>query len=50
MTRILDRWGTAMAGLRGEELRDAIAAAEGRTVLAELVAGAAPLAQVLVAR
>jgi hypothetical protein len=43
VTRILDRWGTAMAGLRGEELRDAIAAAEGRTVLAELVAGAAPL-------
>lgn len=41
--RILDRYGADLADLRGEALRDAVAAAEGRTLLAELVAGARPL-------
>jgi hypothetical protein len=43
MTRLLDRFGPGLAGLRGGGLRDAVAASEGRVVLAETVAGAAPL-------
>ena len=43
MTRLLDRFGPDLAALRGDELRDAIRASEGRTVLAEVVAPAAPL-------
>lgn len=42
-TRLLDRWGADLAGLEGAELVDAIAASDGRVVLAEVVAGAAPL-------
>lgn len=43
MTRLLDRFGPDLAALRGDELRDAIRASEGRTMLAEVVAPAAPL-------
>lgn len=43
MTRILDRFGPDLARLRGEDLVAAVRAAEGRTVLAEVVAGAPPL-------
>ncbi|HLU53540.1 MAG TPA: haloacid dehalogenase-like hydrolase [Acidimicrobiia bacterium] len=43
MTRILDRFGSDLAALRGDALADAIRAAEGRTILAEVVAGAPPL-------
>lgn len=43
MTRILDRFGPSLASLRGARLHDAIKASEGRTVLAEAVAGAPPL-------
>lgn len=42
-TRILDRWGDDLARLRGDALRDAVVAAEGRTVVAEVVATAPPL-------
>ncbi|MDQ3785363.1 MAG: haloacid dehalogenase-like hydrolase [Actinomycetota bacterium] len=43
MTRLLDRSGPALSTLRGPELSDAIRASEGRTVLAEVVAGAPAL-------
>lgn len=43
MTRILDRFGPDLAALRGDELRRSVAAAEGRTLLAEVVATAPPL-------
>ena len=41
--RLLDRWGPDLAALEGAALLSAIAAADGRVVLAEVVAGAAPL-------
>jgi hypothetical protein len=40
LTRILDLYGPALAALRGSDLIDAIRAAEGRTLLAEVVAPA----------
>lgn len=43
MSRILDRFGTGLAELRGEALLEAIGSAEGRTVLAEVIAPAPPL-------
>ena len=43
MTRILDRFGADLADLRGDDLVAAIRAAEGRTILAEVVAAAPPL-------
>ncbi|MEX1164177.1 MAG: hypothetical protein WEB03_11415 [Nitriliruptor sp.] len=43
MTRILDRYGPDLAALRGPALLDAIREAEGRTVLAEVIASAPPL-------
>lgn len=43
MTRILDRFGADLADLRGDDLVEAIRAAEGRTILAEVVAAAPPL-------
>lgn len=43
MTRILDRFGAYLADLRGDDLVEAIRAAEGRTILAEVVAAAPPL-------
>ena len=43
VTRILDRSGPDLAALHGRDLVDAIRAAEGRTVLAEVVATAPPL-------
>jgi hypothetical protein len=43
VTRLLDMFGSPLARLRGEPLRDAITASEGRTVMAEVVAGAPPL-------
>jgi hypothetical protein len=43
VTRILERYGPDLAALRGEALRAAVAAAEGRTLLAELIAGAPPV-------
>ncbi|MBA2273292.1 MAG: haloacid dehalogenase-like hydrolase [Actinobacteria bacterium] len=43
MTRLLDRSGPVLSSLRGPELDEAIRASEGRTVLAEVVAGASPL-------
>lgn len=43
MTRILDRFGADLADLRGSALVEAIRAAEGRTILAEVVAAAPPL-------
>lgn len=41
--RLLDRFGPDLAALRGEDLLAAIRAAEGRTLLSEVVAGAPPL-------
>jgi hypothetical protein len=43
MTRLLDLWGPELAALKGTALVDAIRAAEGRTVMAEIVAGAPAL-------
>jgi len=43
VTRLLNRSGEALSSLRGPELTDAIRASEGRTVLAEVVAGAPAL-------
>jgi len=43
VTRILDRFGADLADLRGDDLVEAIRAAEGRTILAEVVAAAPPL-------
>ena len=43
MTRLLDRFGPSLAALRGPELDEAIRASEGRTILAEVAAGAPPL-------
>jgi len=43
VTRILDRFGADLADLRGDDLVAAIRAAEGRTILAEVVAAAPPL-------
>ncbi len=43
MTRVLDLFGSALADLGGDDLVAAIRAAEGRTVMAEVVAGAPPL-------
>jgi hypothetical protein len=41
--RLLDRYGPGLASLRGSELAGAIRASEGRTVMAEIIAGAFPL-------
>lgn len=41
--RLLDRFGRALAELRGPALADAIRDSEGRTLLAECVAGVAPV-------
>jgi hypothetical protein len=43
VTRILDRFGDRLASLGGAELTDAVLAAEGRTIMGEVVAGAPPL-------
>lgn len=43
MTRLLDRYGPDLAALRGDALVEAVRQAEGRTILAEVVAGAPPL-------
>jgi hypothetical protein len=43
MTRLLDLWGTELAELTGEMLRDAILQSEGRAVMAEVIAQAPPL-------
>ena len=43
MTRILDRFGDHLASLTGAELTQAVRAAEGRTIMGEVVAGAPPL-------
>jgi hypothetical protein len=44
VTRILDLDRDQLAGLRGRELTTAVAAAEGRTIVAEVIAGAPGLA------
>lgn len=44
MSRLLDLDRAALAGLRGRALGTAVAAAEGRTIVAEVIAGGAPLA------
>jgi hypothetical protein len=43
MTRLLDLFGSDLSELRGDALIDAIRRAEGRTVMAEIVAGEPPL-------
>jgi hypothetical protein len=43
MTRLLDLFGPDLASLSGEDLREAIVASEGRTFMAEAVAGSPPL-------
>lgn len=43
VTRLLDRWGPDLAALDGTALLAAIAASDGRVVLAEVIAGASPL-------
>src|SRR5680860_1445911 len=45
MTRLLDQYGPGFAALAGQELIDAIRASEGRSLLAEVDASAAPLFQ-----
>jgi hypothetical protein len=44
VTRILDLDRDELAALRGRALTDAVAAAEGRTIVAEVIAGAPGLA------
>jgi hypothetical protein len=41
--RMLDRFGSDLAALRGDDLLAAIRAAEGRTMLSEIIAGSPPL-------
>lgn len=43
VTRLLNRYGPPLAGLRGGDLVAAVKSAEGRSLLAEVLAAAPPL-------